>query len=315
MKTKNIVVLILFATSLRIARAENSPEATEGSPGVVQEQTEKQAGANRKAILKKERQSKETGRQAEPEKKEQEKAAVAGNADNIPVPPTLEETRLTMDKWIEIQQIISRERKDWQQGKEILLGRLELIKKEVVTLEEKTRQAEASVTEANKKRSDLLAENDQLKVAGALLTEAATGMEGEVRRLFKALPEPIQTKLQPLYQRIPEDPAKTRVSAAERFQNVLGILNELNKTNNEIIVSYEVHNLADGKPSEVKAMYVGLAQAYYVSARGEGGVGRPAADGWKWEPSKAVASEVLTALEILEGKRTPAFVHLPVKLQ
>ncbi len=282
MKTKKLLIYIFLAACLRDVHAENRKDA---------------------------------GRQAEPEKNEQEKTVRAGNAVNMPALPTLEETRLTMDKWIETQQIISRERKDWQQGKEILLGRLELIKKEVATLEEKTGQAEAGVTEANKKRSDLIAENDQLKAANTLLTEAVTGMEGEVRLLFRALPEPIQTKLQPLYQRIPEDTAKTRVSAAERFQNVLGILNELNKTNNEITVSYEVHHLADGKPSEVKVLYVGLAQAYYVSARGEGGVGRPTGDGWKWEPSKAVASEVLTALEILEGKRTPDFVRLPVKLQ
>jgi hypothetical protein len=282
MKTKKVLIFIFLAVCLRDAQAENR---------------------------------KDVGRQAEPEKIEQEKTARTGNVDNMPAPPTLEETRLMMDKWIETQQIISRERKDWQQGKEILLGRLELIKKEVTTLEEKTGQAEAGVTEASKKRSDLIAENDQLKAANTLLTEAVTGMEGEVRLLFKALPEPVQAKLQPLYQRIPEDTAKTRVSAAERFQNVLGILNELNKTNNEITVSYEVHHLADGKPSEVRAMYVGLAQAYYVSARGEGGIGRPTGDGWKWEPSKAVASEVLMALEILDGKRTPDFVHLPVKIQ
>jgi hypothetical protein len=192
---------------------------------------------------------------------------------------------------------------------------LELVKKETATLEEKIQQAQSSVTEAQKKHDDLLAENDQLKLAGTQLTEAITGMEGEARRLFKTLPEPITAKLQPLYQRIPEDPAKTRVSMAERFQNVLGILNELNKANNEITVSYEVHNLADGNPSEVKVIYVGLAQAYYVSARDEAGIGRPAADGWKWEPSKAVARDVLTALEILQGKHSPAFVPLPVKLQ
>ena len=239
----------------------------------------------------------------------------AGDVDKISAPPTLEETRLTMDKWLETQQIISRERKDWQQGKEILLGRLELVKKEIATLEEKNKQAESSVTEANKKRSELLAENDQLTAAGAQLTGAVAGMEGEIRQMFKQLPEPIQTKLQPLYQRIPEDPSKTRVAAAERFQNVLGILNELNKTNNEITVSYEVHNLADGRPSEVKAIYVGLAQAYYVSARGEAGIGRPTADGWKWEPSKSVARDVLMALEILAGKQSPAFVPLPVILK
>ncbi len=239
----------------------------------------------------------------------------AGDVDKISAPPTLEETRLKMDKWLETQQIISKERKDWQQGKEILLGRLEVVKKEIATLEEKTKQAESSVVEANKKRSELLTENDQLKAAGAQLTGAVAGMEGEIRKMFKQLPEPIQTKLQPLYQRVPENPTKTRVAAAERFQNILGILNELNKTNNEITVSYEVHNLADGRPSEVKAIYVGLAQAYYVSARGEAGIGRPTADGWKWEPSKAVARDVLTALEILEGKQSPAFVPLPVTLK
>lgn len=239
----------------------------------------------------------------------------AGDVDKTSAPPSLEETRLKMDKWLETQQIISRERKDWQQGKEILLGRLEVVKKETATLEEKTKQAEASVAEANKKRSEMLAENDQLKAAGAQLTEAVAGMEGEIRKMFKQLPEPVQTKLQPLYQRVPEDPSKTRIAAAERFQNVLGILNELNKANNEITVSYEVHNLADGRPSEVKAIYVGLAQAYYVSARGEAGIGRPTADGWEWEPSKAVARDVLTALEILEGKQSPAFVPLPVILK
>jgi hypothetical protein len=245
---------------------------------------------------------------------EQSAKVPATQPESAKAPPTLEETRLTMGKWIETQQILSRERKDWQQGKEILKGRLELVKKEIATLREKTAQAESSVAESDNKRSELLAENEQIKAAGAQLTEAVTAMETEVRKLFPRLPEPIQTKLQPLYQRIPEDPAKTRVSAAERFQNVLGILNELNKANNEITVSYEVHTLADGKPVEVKAIYVGLTQAYYVGAKSEAGIGRPTADGWKWEPSQAVARDVLTALEILQGKHTPAFVPLPVKL-
>ncbi len=239
----------------------------------------------------------------------------AGNADKSVPPPTLEETRVMMDKWLETQQIISKERKDWQQGKEILLSRLELVKKEISTLDEKIKQAESGVAEANKKRNELLAENGHLKVSGEQLAEAIAGMEGNVRQMFRQIPEPIRTRLQPLYQRIPEDPSKTRIAVAERFQNVLGILNELNKANNEITVSYEVHNLADGKPAEVKAVYVGLAQAYYVSAGGEAGVGCPTADGWKWKPSKTIGREVLTALEIIEGKQSPAFVPLPVVLK
>jgi hypothetical protein len=227
----------------------------------------------------------------------------------------LKDTRSSMSKWIETQQIISRERKDWQQGREILLGRIELVKQEVSNLEDKIKQAESQVAEADAKKKALVDENDKLKATGARLAEAVGGLEAEVRRLFKRLPDPLKTKIQPLYQRIPEDPANTKVAVAERYQNVVGVLNELNKANNEIVVNYEVHTLADGKPSEVKAIYVGLAQAYYVSARGEAGIGRPTDDGWKWEPSKAIAADVLMALDILQGKHSPAFVPLPVKIQ
>lgn len=227
----------------------------------------------------------------------------------------LEETRVKYGKWIETQQLISKERKDWQQGKEVLVGRLELVKQEIGTLHEKIAETRAHVEETHLKRDVLRDQSDDLQASTAGLGQAVTGLEARLKQLFAAVPEPVQTRLQPLYQRIPDDPEKTKASVAERFQNVLGILNELNKANNEISVNYEIHELAGGKPAEVKALYVGLAQAYYVSAGGEAGIGRPTADGWKWESSKAVANDVLTALEILQGKHTPAFVPLPAKLQ
>lgn len=311
-------VLILFLISSRFVQAENHLKENKGShESRLKMQEGTWTEADRKATFKKDEQPTKDGFPAGNGKQEQANTSLAGNA-TAPAPLsslTLEETRLTMDKWIETQQIISRERKDWQQGREILLGRLELVKKEIATLEEKTEQAESSIDEAKSKRNELLAENDQLTATCVQLTDAVTGMEGQIRGIVRQLPVPIQTKLQPLYQRIPEHPDTTKVSIAERFQNVLGILNELNKSNNEIIVAYEVHNLADGKPSEVKTIYVGLAQAYYVSASGEAGIGRSMDDGWKWEHYKSVGNDVMTALEIIEGKHSPAFVSLPVKLQ
>jgi hypothetical protein len=228
---------------------------------------------------------------------------------------SLEATRMIMGKWIETQQIISKERKDWQQGKEILLGRVELVKREIAHLEGKIAQAATKLAEVQAKRTELLARGEQAKTIDARLTEVVTRLEGDVRRLFPTLPEPIQTKLQPLYQRIPVDPANTKATAAERYQNVLVILGDLNKANNEITVAYEVRTLASGKPSEVQVIYVGLAHAYYVSAGGEAGIGRPGEHGWQWEASKQVAPDVLKALEIIQGKHTPAFVPLPVRIQ
>jgi len=229
--------------------------------------------------------------------------------------PSLEETRLTLSKWIETQQIISKERNDWQQGKEILQSRIELVGKEVGVLNEKITQSQAAVVESNAKRDQLIAENDLLKSSTAQLANAVTVMEEQVRKLSKLMPEPVAARLLPLLQRIPVDPTNTRVSTAERFQNVLGILTELNKVNSELAVTYEIKTLADGSSSEVQVLYIGLAQAYYISPRGEGGIGRPTEDGWKWEPAPATSNSILKALEIIQGKETPTFVPLPMKIQ
>jgi hypothetical protein len=243
-------------------------------------------------------------------------AAAAKSEGDSGSKATLDDTRVTMTKWIETQQLIAKERSDWQQGREILKARVELVEKEVAALDSKIKEAKASVAETNRKRDELQAESDRLKATADGLASTVVAMEAEIRKLAKVIPDPVRTKLEPLFQRIPADPTKTNASVAERFQNVLGILNEVGKANSEISVSFEVRTLSDGTSGEVQAIYVGLGQAYYISPKGETGVGRPTPDGWKWEKlPDSYNNKVLTALEILQGKHIPAFVPLPVKIK
>src|SRR5262245_44148836 len=74
-------------------------------------------------------------------------AATRGEQDGSPAEAAtrLEETRLAMGKWIETQQILTRERSEWQHGKEVLLGRLELVKQDIAPLQQKIREAETAV--------------------------------------------------------------------------------------------------------------------------------------------------------------------------
>jgi len=244
-------------------------------------------------------------------------APMTAQQDGGPTPTaqSLEETRLKMGKWIETQQIITKERKDWQQGKEILLGRLELVKQEVDSLQEKIAQARSSAGETAREREEVLAHDQVLKDVLAWLGTAADRLEVEVTRLLKPAPTPIHDKLAQLIERMPKEGAKDRVTVAERYQNVIAILNEINKANTDITVSYEIRTLDGNRQVEVRVLYIGLAVAYYVSANGEAGMGRPTADGWTWEPSKELAEPVLLALDILQGKHTPEFVPLPARLQ
>jgi gas vesicle protein len=227
----------------------------------------------------------------------------------------VESARTALDRWVESQQMLSRERSEWQEGKELLQARAELLKSEIAALQEKITQAQQGVAEVEKKKNELIAQNETLKACSGELAAAASKLEGDIRGLFAALPAPFQEKVKALHQRMPETPQNTKISLAERFQNVVGILNEVTKLNGEITLAMEVRPLSDGKPSEVKTVYVGLAQAYYVSAGGEAGIGRPSDSGWQWKPSDDLALRITEVIEILQNKGKPKFVQLPVEIQ
>ena len=141
-----------------------------------------------------------------------------------PVDPkaSIEQVRLTLAKWMETEQIISKERQDWAQGKEILQGRIDLVGKEVELLRQRIGQTDADTAKSHTRRDELLAKIEERKALATQLADSASVMEGQLRSLVKWLPDPVRAKLNPLVQRIPEDPANSKVTVAERFQNILG---------------------------------------------------------------------------------------------
>jgi hypothetical protein len=115
---------------------------------------------------------------------------------------------------------------------------------------------------------------------------------------------------------MPEDPEESKLSLGERFQNIIGILNEVTKFNREITVRSEVRTLPDGSSAEVTAMYVGIGQAYYVNAAGDiAGVGTASAEGWIWTPTNEAAAKIMDAIAILNNEKVADFVQLPVTIE
>jgi hypothetical protein len=240
---------------------------------------------------------------------------VEAQAPDAPPTPDLESTRATIGKWIATQDLILRERKDWQEGKDLLLARIGALEAEISTAETKLAESESILADLRRKQSETAAIERKLDLGSGHLAEVVTALEADVRRLHSRLPAAVQQKVAPLYRRIPEDPSTDRVSIGERFQNVIGILNEIHRANADISLVTEIRALADGKPSEVKTVYLGLAQAYFLGARGEAGVGEPAAEGWQWRAANEIAPHVSEVIEILENKGKPKFVKLPVTVR
>ncbi|HKQ60145.1 MAG TPA: DUF3450 family protein [Candidatus Polarisedimenticolaceae bacterium] len=225
------------------------------------------------------------------------------------------DTRAVLARWVETQQVLAKEAKDWQQGKELLEARIALLQGEIAAVEQQLGTVHTASADSRGEQARLVADGDALRATAAVFEEGVVDLEARVRGLYRRLPDPAREKIQPLYARMPADPRDTKVFLAERVQNVVGMLNELNKLDNEVTLVTEVRQMSDGKPAEVRAIYLGLAQAYFVGGRGEAGVGRPGEDGWQWETSAEIAPAVLDAVEVLQSKAKPKFVPLPVRLR
>jgi hypothetical protein len=226
----------------------------------------------------------------------------------------LETAKLNLEKLLETKRLISQEQKDWRLGRELLADRIGVLEKDFAALKEKTLQTTNETAKLDLQFAELQKQNGQLIAAAARMREAVAGLETLLPRLLGRTPDPVRERLKPLVQRLPQNPADTKIGLPERFQNVIGILNEIGKANGEVTVSTEIRTLSDGRPTEVKSLYIGMGQAYYVSAKGEAGIGRPTTNGWEWLPANELAARVTDAMQIMQNKATARFVPLPVKI-
>jgi hypothetical protein len=226
-----------------------------------------------------------------------------------------ESVRTLLAKWAETQQIISKEREDWKREKDLLQSRIQLLAGEIDTLEGRMGEQSEGTQDVRKEKQGLLAEADSLKGSAAELASLAGELEERLRALEPRLPDPLQERIAPLFTRMPEAKASTAASAAERFQNIAGMVNQINKFNSEITMTTEIRTLADGKPAQVRVIYLGLAQAYFVGAQGQSGIGVPTDSGWEWKADDSIAPQVSEVVEVLQSKAKPKFVPLPVSLK
>ncbi len=239
-------------------------------------------------------------------------------AEPAPEPdsPDVDQTRLILQKWVETRKLISAERRDLAMSKETLNDRIELVKREIQTLRGKIAEAERNITETDKKRRDLVEENQTLKEASASLDDTVVALEAGVRDLLSRLPDGI-TGIDQLKLRVPsaDKPNDTKLSLGDRFLTVVGILNAVNKFNREVSMTSELRQLPDGGKAEVTTLYVGIGRAFYVSNSGEvAGYGTVGPDGWHWTPANEIAPQVAQVIAILENEQVASFVQLPVEI-
>lgn len=229
---------------------------------------------------------------------------------------TLTQTRSTLEQWVQTRQLISKTRSDWDADKETLAQTTALYERELKSIAEQMSQVSTNNAQVEKERLTATASQSELEAAAEQARTLVAGLEKRVQELAPSFPPPLAEKLSSSLKRIPADPVNTKMSGLERMQNIVGILNEVDKFNAAVTVVSEVQKNSSGAEVQVETLYLGLAQAYFVDKAGEyAGVGTPAATGWQWTPNNGLASKIQKTISMYKNATPADFVSLPVQIK
>lgn len=231
----------------------------------------------------------------------------------------MDRARGALEKWVDVRRTISKERADAVLRRETLDDRIALVEGEIAELRARIAATTAQVDETEGSRAALERENETLKAAAARLVDAVVVLEGRTRALLERGPDPIREKVAPLAQRIPAADAAPATSGSlslgERYQNVIGILNEINRFNSEVTTRNEVREIAEGTSAEVSAVYLGLGHGFFVTTTGQSaGVGSVVDGRWSWRALDEAPIAISEVMAILRNEQPASFVRVPVEI-
>jgi hypothetical protein len=221
-----------------------------------------------------------------------------------------------LSRWIETRRAISKEKQEWVVGRDLLQNQIDVRQREIEAMRAKIAQARASLSEADRKREELVLGHEAQLATSEALARSVSELEARTLALLSKLPASVRDKVKPLSQAITMNPDQAARGLGLRFQNVVGILNFLDKAQREVNVTSEVRPLDDGSSAEVTALYLGLGQAYYVGMNGTiGGLGHAGPTGWTWTARNESAKAISDAIATHKGEQVARFILLPLVLR
>ncbi len=221
----------------------------------------------------------------------------------------------TFEKWVEVRDSIARDQREWTVEKEFLTEEIRLLKEELAALREKADRLEVETSQASKDLERISLANETLRTASGEVETEVARFEGALRRLDVRFPGVLRETIEPLMNRMPREGASIKASLSERMQAVVGVLGLVDKFNGTLTVVPELRKKPDGREVQVRTLYLGLAQAWFVSLDETfAGQGIPGAQGWEWTNADEIAPAVKQAIDIQQNAGIARYVRLPVKV-
>ncbi len=240
---------------------------------------------------------------------------LAGSTSIWAAESPLESSQTAFDRWVDLQQSIAGEKSEWAVEKEYLGEEIRLLREEIEALTEKENQLKKSTDTIEADLKKIADENESLKNASTVVEQKLPDLEKGILELNKTFPVALQSIVETLVNRLPKEGASNVPGVSERLQVVVGVLGQVDKFNGQLSVQTEVQTSESGDRIQVRVLYLGLAQAWFVNQDGKlAGHGKPGATGWIWTRDDSLAPIINQAIAIHENTAVANYVNLPVSV-
>lgn len=222
---------------------------------------------------------------------------------------TAQEMDALVKQWMETETARADLQSRWAAEKHQISSLIELYQAEKKALTDKVTSASVSASEVDKARIALAEQQDGYEANATQAELALVSASSTMKQLWPWLPVPLQQQLEEANASLLDNSA----SLSNRMQSLLSMLDEIQRFNTMLTLNEEILSLDNGKKVAVKQLYLGLSQAWFISADGKtAGIGSASAQGWQWQVMPEYADAISEALAVFKRTRQASFINLPV---
>lgn len=208
------------------------------------------------------------------------------------------------------------EKREWREQKPHLKSEIELLKREKQNLEEELKDYRSEQSGLAEERAELIEKRERLTAAMDRLAGLVRRAEIDLKKIQPTVPKTLLGEQGRLFEKLPSnDAAAKEMTITRRLQRVLSLYTKIHKLQHEIHSIRTLVPLENGR-REMDTLYIGLSQAFAVSADGQiGAVGAAAEAGWQWQRRDAIAPAIRKAITVYKREEPASLVTLPLEIE
>lgn len=232
---------------------------------------------------------------------------------------TIDQSKENLKLWLETAQKRQSEETAWKFDKDTLANYKEGLLAEKATYQKQIEEAKQRATAASQESTDKLNQRDQFIAAEKALSDHLKQLEADFAKQIPTLPTPLikmpkmATGIEALKKNLSSPDNTATADVGKRTSNLTEMIAEVEKFQQNVTVTNELHKNSSGQEFNMQVVYMGLAIAYAVNEDASFAlIGRPTDAGWKFSEKNEIAADVKKLIVTATTEKDISLTTLPV---